>query len=745
MASIEVSLSSTPRRKKNGSLTGISLGSSIRSIPKEIAAKELESLRNALRDKENIIQSLKGQLTMPGLRLNGLKSCSNNNNIITHNKELSETERKQAEDRLNRLKTDVDNKRLTIKNLKMALERLDISDNIDIRIQQAELEYQLGREELNLLTLLEETRALQLCIEESNKNSSESYTLYSCVEGGEYVILRAIELNYDPKSPKFGAGQKDSAPGLWVEWALEETGLCKGDRLIEVNGKIVLTKTRDDLTRLLAAAPDPAQIVILRKLSQNEAIIPFNSSSKEVAALRSELEAIKDRAEEAQRTKEGLRSDNIRLTHRISYLEEQVAELLIRKSPDDIRIVTSPTPVVTSLKSHQNVTNISITAQSPTNSTDLQIFQKGPQVTALMPQLHNGLEAKDTPITLPVRSKSSLSNVSNTHIPAPTQNTEYLCHKNQYSRSKHKSTRNGLQSPSCNQNVERSDKITYRKHNHHHHHHREKDYSSETNSAVDQVSRYNKKKHENHRYSAEFSNTNSDKEYSGDIMDQSFKKATKIVHELTRSRDSSLYEKHRQKCITASEKYNTDLLKHYNARKSTSVLDFRSEIHIGPKYSDSKSVENLDAVDPIRNNDKVYKKIQDSRSVKSLDFDSDCNSTSVSCRSNGQVKSVDYTSEPTTDNRKLSYYDNTAKPRPTPPKKPLRLSLHKTHSLQSVDNNSDGQGKGERKSMKRNYKGEIPISTSKTEQYNEVNGQQQKIKWNYRRGIDSNLENGSWC
>lgn len=50
--------------------------------------------------------------------------------------------------------------------------------NIDVRIQQAELEYQLGREELNLLTLLEETRALQLCIEESNRSSAENNTLY---------------------------------------------------------------------------------------------------------------------------------------------------------------------------------------------------------------------------------------------------------------------------------------------------------------------------------------------------------------------------------------------------------------------------------------------------------------------------------------------------------------------------------------------------------------------------------------
>lgn len=116
MASIEVSLSSTPRRKKNTS----GINASIRSIPKEIAAKELETLRNALRDKENIIQSLKGQLTIPGLRLSTIRNPSN--------RDLTEIEKKQAEERLTRLKTDIDNKRLAIKNLKMALERLDITE-----------------------------------------------------------------------------------------------------------------------------------------------------------------------------------------------------------------------------------------------------------------------------------------------------------------------------------------------------------------------------------------------------------------------------------------------------------------------------------------------------------------------------------------------------------------------------------------------------------------------------------------
>lgn len=41
---------------------------------------------------------------------------------------LTEADKKVTEDRLQRLKRDADNKRLTIKNLKLALERLDITE-----------------------------------------------------------------------------------------------------------------------------------------------------------------------------------------------------------------------------------------------------------------------------------------------------------------------------------------------------------------------------------------------------------------------------------------------------------------------------------------------------------------------------------------------------------------------------------------------------------------------------------------
>ncbi|XP_066589035.1 uncharacterized protein sprt [Prorops nasuta] len=322
MASIEVSLSTTPRRKKGGSVSGVTSPAGHRNRGEHY--KELDALRIALRDKENVIQTLKGQL------------CNTlSNRLALHNgaPPLTEADRKATEERLQRLRRDADNKRLAIKNLKLALERLDITDNIDVRIQQAELEYRLGREELELLTLREEIRALQAAIElAESQEKQKNDTIFSCISGTSHVTVHAVEVSADPKSPRFGAGPRNDSPGLYVDWAVEDSGLCKGDRILEVNGKLVVGAGRSDLARLLAVAPDSAQIVVLRK-------------GESLAALRT------------------LRSDNLRLTHRIGYLEEQVRDLLAPTRPE-------------------------VHVDPPQNRQEhVQVFQKGPQVTALVANL----------------------------------------------------------------------------------------------------------------------------------------------------------------------------------------------------------------------------------------------------------------------------------------------------------------------------------------------------------------------
>lgn len=343
--------------------------------------------------------------------------------------------------------------------------------------------------------------------------------------------------------------------------------------------------------------------------------------------------------------------------------------------------------LVTSVKSNQNITNINITSKTPassngnSNSNDLQVFQKGPQV-ALVANIP-GLDVnKDSHTALPVRSRSSLSNVSSTQIPSPDSHN---CHKG-HRKHRTNSKEHSLES-----------KLGYRKH---HHCNREKDYNSETNSTSESISRHNKKNvengHHNHRHTDY--RIHSEKEYSSDmsLMDQNYKKATRIVHDLTRHKDTSLYEKHKQKCITASEKYNSDLLRHYNVRKSSSVVDFRSEVHIKPKYADSKSVEELDAIENERKPNGINR-ILESRSVKSLDFDSDTNSMNAPSTNS---RLLDYASEPND------------KPRPIPPKKPIRLSLHKTQNngtdTSSIISNGSSSKCDPRKPMKRNHKGETP-------------------------------------
>lgn len=101
------------------------------------------------------------------------------------------------------------------------------------------------------------------------------------------------------------------APSLSLFFYLIARNDCSF-RILEVNGKLVVGAGRSDLARLLAVAPDAAQIVVLRK-------------GESLTALRT------------------LRSDNLRLTHRIGYLEEQVRDLLAPSRAEQVPADPPPT------------------------------------------------------------------------------------------------------------------------------------------------------------------------------------------------------------------------------------------------------------------------------------------------------------------------------------------------------------------------------------------------------------------
>ncbi|XP_022188655.1 uncharacterized protein LOC111047256 [Nilaparvata lugens] len=681
MASIEVSLSTTtsPRRKKISSGTTTptpntptptmnnSNTNSVASIyrtSKDIA-KELDMLRNTLRDKENVINSLKGQLctsmSIGRISANNYLQRQNQNN-----QPLNEKERKAAEDRLNKLRCELDAKRLAMKNIKLSLERLDITDNIDVRIQQAELEYQLGREELNLLSILEESRNLQACLEDAAQNK-ESDTIFGYMKDSSAVTLHAVELPYDPKSPRFGAGPKEDASGLFIEWATEDSGLQKGDRLFEVNGKSVLSKSKEDMIRLLTVSPDPAQLVVLRKQPSHLDQLMTN--------LQEELSVVREKAGEAERTRDSFRSDNVRLTHRISYLEEQVAELLERAREDERK-----SPIMSSASS---VKSGHTAPASP--KPEVQVFQKGPQVTALVANLP-GLEVGSKPQT-------------DSSIVLPTM--------------KPKLKQDSLQDVRSIKSLDLG--------------------VNESNRQLNRSRESSKKRETGHLQSAQSTNS----------LDTKTKHHSKSYHRSTHHHPHPHYHNHHNLNSSLCNDVSAPRLEKSNGR----VLDYNSESslvdqrrsHSHRHTPESHRIHLEQRQRHIREaRSSLFDYIErDKTNSKSLDFDSEPNYSYGHQQPAGQTphhghqKSLDYNTESLNQHFKKQSEHRAA--RPVPPKKPLRLSLHRATSLQSVENGS------EKKTLKRNHKGEAPPIP------------QQALNWSSpAAGLQStnhvsNKSNEKWC
>lgn len=230
--------------------------------------------------------------------------------------------------------------------------------NIDIRIRQAELEYALGREELQMLSIVEEARALQARLE---KSKPEAQTLYNIISSGVSLSLHAVHAT----TGRWAAQQRADQPGFYVEWALEGDGLYKGDRILEINGRLVTSKTKEELQKHVGNS-GKCQMVVLRK--------------KSVPIPQKQLDQEKE--------------NNMRLQHRISYLEEQVRELqtvkeqqkLLQQQPQQVQQSQQQQQLKQQHSNNAHVTSISISSP-PSPSTPPEkplIFQRGNYITTLV-------------------------------------------------------------------------------------------------------------------------------------------------------------------------------------------------------------------------------------------------------------------------------------------------------------------------------------------------------------------------
>lgn len=216
-----------------------------------------------------------------------------------------------------------------------------------------------------MLSLVEEAQALQ---SRFDKSKADIGTIFSALQSGTNLSLAAVTANVG----KWSATTRAEGNGLWIEWAMEGEGLFRGDRLLEANGTVVCAKSRDDLQRILGTSGKCQLVVLRRKMNpaQHQQLI---------------------------QTQE----DNMRLQHRISYLEEQVKDLLESKD--------SPSPVNSNPEKNPHVTSINITSPPVTPPDKPEVYQRG---NFIMTIVGGKPVKKPTPIPISSSSASSASSAS---------------------------------------------------------------------------------------------------------------------------------------------------------------------------------------------------------------------------------------------------------------------------------------------------------------------------------------------
>lgn len=221
-----------------------------------------------------------------------------------------------------------------------------------------------------MLSLVEESQALQARFE---KSKADCGTIYSALQSGAHLSLVSLVANVG----KWAATAKAEGNGLYIDWALDGEGLYRGDRLLEVNGVVISSKSREELQTILGKSGKCQLVVLRRKVNpvQHQQLI----QSQE---------------------------DNLRLQHRISYLEEQVKELLENKDS---------APQVTTPEKNPHVTSINITSPPVTPPDKPEVYQRGNFIMTIV-----GGKPVKKPNPIPISSSSassasSASSVSSQH------------------------------------------------------------------------------------------------------------------------------------------------------------------------------------------------------------------------------------------------------------------------------------------------------------------------------------------
>ena len=123
-----------------------------------------------------------------------------------------------------------------------------LSSNIDTRIRAAETEYELEREELNILNLREEIVVLQSRLQETLPPPCSPpslappppqvslSSLLSSSPGASHLV--DLTVNYSPSNPSFGVTLGEDRRA-YIDWATDDTKLKKEDTSVALSNVLL--------------------------------------------------------------------------------------------------------------------------------------------------------------------------------------------------------------------------------------------------------------------------------------------------------------------------------------------------------------------------------------------------------------------------------------------------------------------------------------------------------------------------
>lgn len=391
------------------------------------------------------------------------------------------------------------------------------------------------------------------------------------------------------------------------------------------------------------------------------------------------------------------------------------------------------------MKTQKNVTNINITSEPSSKiippKSDVQVFQKGPDVTAIVANIPGlgigGKDSVETSTQLPViRPKSNQSNVSSTQIAiehspsksketvSPKQTIQQLFDPSTHVHYNHKTSKNvtsrhSLQNSRSSHSLEYgennsdiySDKPYSIRHSHSHQAiHKSKnnyDYNSETSAALEIIKRNQQQYFDRNKGVKDVKY--SSKAQSDDNSD--IVKAYKRNHRKTSS-IAEYFDKYvndNRKLKLFNDSISMDGLNNSDVERNSRFSKISHKAFLSDKKltnfvkvsgSESAGQEHISnridgkIIENAHKSSRRLSKLHSKRDLKYSDFECEhmSNDDDEKYRKS-RMKIVDYTSEPNSimhgsHGKSLQIFE---KPRPAPPKKPLRLSLHRAQSMQSVD------------------------------------------------------------